>query len=119
MCRDNEKLLEYKKLIKARNRFSLGLIVVLVFVILLYNILNTFSSKQGLVVVIAMILGILGFIFVVFGFLMKDICPWCKQNFFFRSGSQIKIKSPIIFFQRNCGHCHKPKSLQSDEYIIK
>ncbi|WP_010113313.1 hypothetical protein [Acinetobacter sp. P8-3-8] len=113
MNQETEKLQQYQKLIQARNRFTIGFASLPVFVCLCYYILKIFIPIQGLVFVLTMIVGIFGYIFVMFGFLMKDICPWCKQHFFFQSNSSnsrlMKIHSFDLFFRKHCGHCNEPK----------
>ncbi len=102
---------QYQKLLQARNRFGLGCIFLILSIVLLYQFLNTTLTNQRLAFVLTMIFGIFGFLIVVFGFSMKDICPWCKQHFFLQGGGGMaKNKSFQLFFQKHCVHCHESKN---------
>ena len=113
MDQEREKYQQYQKLIQARNRFAISFFSLPFLIYFCYYILKIFISIQGLVFVLTMIVSIFGYIFVMFGFLMKDICPWCKQHFFFQSHSSnrrlMKIQSFDLFFRKHCGHCNQPK----------
>lgn len=92
---------QYQKLLQARNRFGLGCIFLILSIVLLYQFLNTTLTNQGLAFVLTMIFGIFGFLIVVFGFSMKDICPWCKQHFFLQGGGGMAKTKVFSYFSKN------------------
>ncbi|NNP71760.1 hypothetical protein A7P53_04660 [Acinetobacter defluvii] len=61
----------------------MDLIILIFSVFLIYSLLNKVFFSQGLAFVLNMMVGIIGLYFCGFRFLMKDICLWSKQYFFF------------------------------------
>ena len=111
MKQELEKHQQYQKLIQARNQFVIRFFSLPFLIYFCYYLLKIFIATQGLVFVLTMIFGIVAYLFVMFGFLMKDICPWCKQHFFSQSsGGPIYIKSIGLFTRKHCAHCQEPKT---------
>ena len=111
----NKKSLKqrYLRLLKARNYFIFQLVVSPGLIWLVYMVLNYVLPRHNAASVLSMLIGLVIYLFIAFGFFMQDLCPWCKQTFFSQTGTLSKIIHFDVIIRKKCTHCQQPENPES------
>lgn len=72
----------------------------------IFQIMTFFEIRTSIIVLTCLISALLSMLFGQLFFLAKDICPWCKQNFF---STGMGMDSNLLF-RKHCVHCRMPKN---------
>jgi len=102
---------EYITLLKIRKYFVIGtLFGIPVSLLSIFQIMFFFNFSVSVITLLLIIICLLLILFSTLFFLSKDICPWCKENFFTKGTS---VDGISLLFRKNCKHCGMPKKAKN------
>lgn len=102
-----EQYQQYRKLLRLRRRYIMGLVLMF---FLSVTLANLFDGLSWLFLIICIVYAYIS----TFIFFAKDICPFCKQSFFLHAQSRVGFEHSFLF-SRQCINCKMPHAKKSDD----